>query len=76
MKTLPVKDLTALAPEIDFRDGDFFSLSWADKDRLVELADLIRYRGPRHRNGSRARYFFEHVKSRLIYLEKEEEDHG
>ena len=45
---------------IDWR-ADFHSLHSADVGRLLEAADLHRYRQPANANGSRARSFFSYL---------------
>lgn len=44
---------------------DFHTLSSADVDTLLVAADRERYRAPRVRNGSRARYYHAALRRRL-----------
>lgn len=41
---------------------DFYTLSHAEICRVLEAADLVKYRKPKNANGSRGRYFFEYLK--------------
>lgn len=38
-------------------DRDFHALDSATVESIIAAADSVRYRAPRNRNGSRARYF-------------------
>ena len=41
---------------------DFHTLANAEVCRVLEAADLVKYRKPKNANGSRGRYFFEYLK--------------
>lgn len=41
---------------------DFHTLANAEVCRVLEAADLVKYRKPKSANGSRGRYFFEYLK--------------
>lgn len=43
------------------RDTDFHTLPSRQVDRLLEFADLYKYRKPKNANGSRGRYFFAYL---------------
>jgi len=43
--------------------ADYDTLHISDVDRLLEVADLMRYRKPKNANGSRGRYFFAYLQS-------------
>ena len=41
---------------------DCYTRSHAEVCRVLEAADLVKYRKPKSANGSRGRYFFEYLK--------------
>lgn len=41
---------------------NFHTLTNAEVCRVIEAADLVKYRKPKHANGSRGRYFFNYLK--------------
>ena len=50
----------AAAHRFDLRE-DFHALPASTVCRIIEAADLLKYRKPKHANGSRARYFFAYL---------------
>lgn len=49
--------------------ADFYVLSIAQVERLLDEADRVRYRKPPHANGSRARYFHDLMQRRAARQE-------
>ncbi len=52
----------ALAAQFDFPlDRDFCTLPASTVCRVLEAADLVKYRKPKNANGSRGRYFYAYL---------------
>jgi hypothetical protein len=49
-------------------DVDFHSLSTDQVETLIAYADTLKYRPPKNRNGSRARYFHAYLVRRATSL--------
>ena len=43
---------------------NFFTLTPAQVDRLIEVADEMKYRKPKNASGSRGRYFYAYLNSK------------
>lgn len=51
------QDYSGLIPSFDLT-RDFCTLRASEVERVLEAADLVKYRRPKNANGSRGRYFY------------------
>lgn len=51
------QNYAGLVPSLDLT-RDFCTLRASEVERVLEAADLVKYRRPKNANGSRGRYFY------------------